>query len=134
MTWQRAGTAGIVVAVMIAVIIGWLSLVPPPQPEILDGLSVGGPAACGACIEPDTSANCGACEGIARLASRHVDETWPGHPEIATMFFFGEGWYPGPSGEKILHTRSGALVVAVATFVDGTRHAVSVYCGVGACR
>ncbi|HEX2753991.1 MAG TPA: hypothetical protein VHM48_00920 [Candidatus Limnocylindrales bacterium] len=103
-------------------------------PEILDGLSIGADAGCGACDAPDTSANCGACESIATLAVRHVDETWPDHPEIGTMSFHRESWYPGENGERILHTRSGSLVVAVVTFVDGTRHAASVYCGVGGCR
>jgi hypothetical protein len=39
----------------------------------------------------------------------------------------------GPSGEKVLRKKSVTLYVAVATFADGTRHAVGVHCGVGDC-
>jgi hypothetical protein len=49
------------------------------------------------------------------------------------LTFHNEGWYPGPNGEKILRTKSGTLYVAVATFADGTRHAVGVHCGGGDC-
>ena len=109
---------------------GWLDDVPP----IVDGLSVGPALDCGACDQPNTSDGCGACESIATLARRHLDEAWPDHPEIHALTFHHEGWYPGPSGERILQTRSGSLVVALAIFADGSRHAVSVYCGVGGCR
>jgi hypothetical protein len=105
-----------------------------PAPEILDGLSVGVAASCGACDAPQTAPSCGGCEPIAALAVRHVDETWPGHPEIGTMSFHGESWYPGANGERILRTRSGTVVIAVVSFVDGSRHAVEIYCGVGGCR
>ena len=109
---------------------GWLDESPP----IVDGLSVGAPLDCGACDQPNTSSDCGTCESIATLARRHLDEAWPDHPEIHSLTFHREGWYPGPGGEKVLQTRSGSLVVALAIFVDGSRHAVSVYCGVGGCR
>ena len=102
--------------------------------DIVDGLSVGGALDCGACDQPDTSNGCGPCDSIASLARRHLDEQWPGHPALTAITFHHEGWYPGTNGEKILRTRSGSLVVAVATFIDGSRHAVSVYCGVGGCR
>jgi len=128
-----AGVTGAIGVALLVLLLVACSLL-DPQPEILDGLSIGAGAGCGACDTPDTSAGCGACESIAVLARRHVDETWPGHPGIGTMSFHREGWYPGENGEKILHTRSGSLVVAVVTFVDGTRHAVPVYCGVGGCR
>jgi hypothetical protein len=124
---------GILLTALIAILVAACSLLDRP-PEILDGLSVGGPASCGACDTPQTAVGCDPCDSIAVLARRHLDETFPGHPEVAAMSFHGESWYPGPSGERILHTRSGSIVVAVATFVDGTRHAVFVYCGVGGCR
>ena len=109
---------------------GWVEEGPP----IVDGLSVGPALDCGDCDQPNTSDGCGACESIATLARRHLEETWPDHPEIHSLTFHREGWYPGPSGEKVLQTRSGSLVVALAIFVDGSRHAVSVYCGVGGCH
>jgi hypothetical protein len=121
------------VLVAIGLLLGGCQLL-ERTPEILDGLSVGAAAGCGACDQPDTASNCGACDSIRTIAGRHLDAAWPGHPAIMTMSFHREGWYPGPSGEKILSTRSGTLVVAVATFADGTRHAVGVYCGVGGCR
>jgi hypothetical protein len=125
--------AGRVVAlVALALFLGACNLIERP-PEILDGLSIGDSAGCGACDEPQTSPNCGACEPITVLAMRHIDQTWPGHAEIGTLSFHRESWYPGANGEKILHTRSGSLVVAVVSFVDGTRHAVAIYCGVGGC-
>ena len=127
----RAGQ--VVVALAFFVLVAGCSLV-NPEPEIVDGLSVGGPASCGACDTPQTAFGCDPCDSIAVLARRHFDETWPGHPEIAAMTFHGESWYPGPSGERILHGRSGFIYVAVATFADGSHHAVSVYCGVGGCR
>jgi hypothetical protein len=119
--------------VLLAALLGACSLLDRP-PEIVDGLSVGGDAGCGACDQPDTAANCGACESLAELARRHVAEAWQGQAEIAAMSFHHEGWYPGPNGEKILSTRSGTQYVVVVTFTDGSRHAVAVYCGVGGCR
>jgi hypothetical protein len=101
---------------------------------IVDGLSVGAPAGCGMCIEPQSGANCGTCESLAILARRAIGEKWPDHPPIVSLLFYGEGSYPGPNGEEILQTRSGSLLVGLATFADGTRHAVGVYCGVGGCR
>jgi hypothetical protein len=118
-------------AVLLAALLGACSLLDRP-PEILDGLSVGGDAGCGACDQPSEAVGCGACESIAELARRHVDEE--SHGPIAAMSFHREGWYPGPNGEKILSTRSGTRFVVVVTFVDGSRHAVAVYCGVGGCR
>jgi hypothetical protein len=100
---------------------------------ILDGLSVGVPASCGTCTEPQSGGNCGKCESVATLARRGFDEEWPGHPGIVSISFHQEGGYPRSNGEEILHTRSGSLLVAVATFTDGTQHAVGVYCGVGGC-
>jgi hypothetical protein len=122
---------GLVVAIVL--LLSACSLLDPP-PEILDGLSIGASADCGACELPETSANCGACESYRTIAIRHVEESWPAHPEIAALSFHGESWYPGENGEKVLQARSGFLIVAVVTFVDGTRHAVPVYCGVGGCR
>jgi hypothetical protein len=118
---------------VIAILLGACGLLDRP-PEILDGLSVGGDAGCGACDQPNTAAGCGACESLAVLARRHVLEAGHSEAEIASMSFHHEGWYPGPSGEKILSTRSGTRFVVVVTFVDGSRHAVAVYCGVGGCR
>jgi hypothetical protein len=118
----------------------WLALVAAgcgllsSEPLLIDGLSVGVDAGCGACDQPPTSPDCGACESIATIARRRVDERWPSHPPITSLTFHREGGYPGPSGGMIINTRSGSLTVAVATFGDGTRHAVSVYCGVGGCR
>jgi hypothetical protein len=126
-------TRALAVALLVGCLLagcGWFDEAPP----IVDGLSVGAALDCGACDQPNTSDHCGACESIATLARRHLDETFPGHPGISSLTFHREGWYPGPSGEKILNTRSGSLVVALAVFVDGSRHAVSVYCGVGGCR
>ena len=120
-------------ALLLAVLVSACSLLNPP-PEILDGLSVGGPASCGACDQPQTAVGCDPCDSIAVLARRHVDETWPGHPAILSMSFHGESWYPGENGEKVLHTRSGGIVIAVVTFADGACHAISVSCGVGGCR
>ena len=119
---------------MAAIALAGCSLLDRP-PTIIDGLSVGPSADCGACDQPQPPATCtDSCASIASLAQRHLDEQFPGHPAVATWSFHGESWYPGPSGEKELHTRSGYLLVAVATFADGTRHAVSVDCGVGGCR
>ena len=118
---------------MLAALLGACGLL-DPTPEILDGLSVGHDAGCGACDQPSTAANCGACESLAELARRHVAEAWHDQATIAAMSFHREGWYPGPSGEKILSTRSGTQFVVVVTFVDGSRHAVAIYCGVGGCR
>ena len=130
----RAAHARVVLAaVLLAALLGACSLLDPPH-EILDGLSVGGDAGCGACDQPSTATNCGACESLAVLARRHVAEAGRSEAEIASMSFHHEGWYPGPSGEKLLSTRSGTRFVVVVTFVDGSRHAVAVYCGVGGCR
>ena len=118
---------------MLAALLGACGLL-DPTPEILDGLSVGHDAGCGACDQPNTSYGCGACESIRTIAIRHLDEQVPSHAPVSSWSFHGEGWYPGPSGEKILHTRSGSLTVGVATLADGTRHAVGIYCGVGGCR
>jgi hypothetical protein len=93
---------------------------------IVDDLSVGEP--CEPCLDPRTG------ENLAALASRGIDEQWPGHPPIVTLSMHHEGSYPGPSGELLQPNRSGALFVGLATFADGTRHAVGVYCGVDTCR
>ena len=92
---------------------------------IVDDLSAG--ASCGACIDPWTGLS------LATLARRGIDEQWPDHPRIVTLTMHHEGSYPGPSGEQVLLARSGTLFVGLATFADGTRHAVGVYCGVGSC-
>ena len=105
----------------------------PTQPTMLDGLSIGGPAACGACDERPGDPSCVHCPSVAFIARSEIDETWPDHLPIIELTFHNEGWYPGPNGEKILQTKSGTLYVAVATFADGTRHAVGVHCGVGDC-
>jgi hypothetical protein len=105
------------------------------QPVIVAGLSIGAEAGCGACDQPQTSADCGACDSIAQLAAHHLEMEDPGHPAVAATSFFAEGPYCcGPSGDLALWKRSAGLVVAVVTFVDGTRHAVAVSCGVGGCR
>lgn len=103
------------------------------QPTIIDGLSVGGAAGCGSCNEPPSSPNCGACESIAVLANRGIEQNWPGHPPIASLSFHREGPSVGPNGE-FLSVRSGSQTVALVVFADGTRHALAVYCGVGGCR
>ena len=105
------------------------------QPELIDGLSVGAPAGCGTCDAPDSTPDCGACESIADLAAHHLEMADPGHPAVAATAFFDEGPYCcGPSGDLAFKHRSDGIIVAVVTFVDGTRHAVAVSCGVGGCR
>jgi hypothetical protein len=103
------------------------------QPVIIDGLSIGGPAGCGACTDPPQSPNCGPCDSVAAIARREIDAAWPDYPEIVAVTFHNEGAYFGPGGEQALQTRSGHLYVAVATFADGRMHAVGIYCGVTGC-
>ena len=102
----------------------------PGQPVIIDGLSIGGAANCGACTSPDTETDCGACESVATIAARKVEMLWPGHPAITSVTFHSEGAYPG---EKNLRTRSLAAVIVVVTFADGPAHALWVACGPGGC-
>jgi len=129
---RRARLGGIVAAVLAGAVatslLSGCSLF-DPAPLIVDGLSAGGPASCGTCDQPQARPPCNLdpCDSIAAIARQHHRRDVPGHPAVVSISFHGEGYYPGPSGEKILHTRSGSLIVAVATFVDGTRHAVSVY-------
>ena len=105
----------------------------PAEPTMLDGLSIGGAAECGTCDERPDDASCVHCSSVAAIARGEIEATWPGHPPIVNLTFHIEGRYPGPGGEMILRTKSGTLYVAVATFADGTRHAVGVHCGVGDC-
>ena len=77
--------------------------------------------------------SCVHCPTVAGVARSEIDDTWPDHQRIVELTFHNEGPYPGPNGEMILRTKSGTLFVAVATFADGTRHAVEAHCGVGDC-
>lgn len=105
----------------------------PSQPMMVDGLSVGAPAGCGPCADQPQSPNCGPCDSPAVIARREIDTNWPGHAPIVGLTFYNEGAYLGPGGALALKTRSGHLFVAVATFADGSMHAVGVYCGVSGC-
>ncbi|HXU84223.1 MAG TPA: hypothetical protein VN773_00310 [Verrucomicrobiae bacterium] len=135
-----ASIAGASIAVVIAVFIAVVALLlagcsaDDDQPVLIDGLSIGVLAGCGACDQPNTSDLCGACESLATIAARHLDKASPGHPAVIATAFYREGRYRQPNGELAIMTRSGSLTIAVVTFVDGTRHAIAVYCGVGGCR
>jgi hypothetical protein len=124
--------AGLPVALLLAVLV--IGCTVDDRPVIIDGLSVGVVAGCGPCAQPNTSDGCGACESIATIAARHLEEDFPGHPEVVAAAFYREGWYAGPNGETLLNARSESLTVAVVTFVDGSRHAVPVSCDVGGCH
>jgi hypothetical protein len=124
--------ADAVAALLLAVLVIGCSV--DDRPVIIDGLSLGGVAGCGSCDQPNTSDGCGACESIATIAARHLEDDYPGHPEVLATACYREGWYAGPKGETLLNARSESLTVAVVTFVDGSRHAVSVSCGVGGCH
>jgi hypothetical protein len=91
----------------------------------VDGLSAG--ASCGACIDPWTG------KSVAALARQGIDERWPGHPPIVMLTMHHQGSYVGPNGEQVLQVRSGSFFIGLATFDDGTRHAVGVYCGISSC-
>jgi hypothetical protein len=122
----------LIVLLVAALVVGGCDLGRSASP-VIDGIRIGPVTDCGGCDRPQTAANCGTCESVAGLARRGFDEKWPGHPPIVALSFHEEGHSPGPSGELIVHGRSGSLIVAVADFTDGTRHALGVHCGVGGC-
>jgi hypothetical protein len=137
-TTRPSPVVGLVVVALALLVACWVLLISAieTRPWIVDGLSVGADAGCGACLAPNTSDLCGACESIATIAARHLAADFPGHPAIDRITYHLEGPYPGegPHGETALRTKTGTSIVAVVTFTDGTVDAVSVSCGVGGCR
>lgn len=122
--------AALLLAALLACGCTWSRGVSP----LLDGIRVGDVMDCSECHRPQANPDCGACESVASLARAGFEVQWPGHPPIVALAYHAEGLSPGPNGELLLNNRSGSLIVAVATFADGARHAVALHCGVGSCR
>ena len=138
MTTGRPSPAVGLVVVALALVASYVVLLGAldHRPRIIDGLSIGPDAGCGACTTETMSDNCNACESVATAAARHLDADVPGHSAIDGIAYHLEGPYPGecPHGETAIRLKTGTSIVAVVTFVDGTVHAVSISCGVGGCR
>jgi hypothetical protein len=96
----------------------------PAAGRIVDGFPIGAPATCDART----------CDEWIRLALSVLDDRDPAHAEVLNVrIHYEDLTNPLLFDPKVVHARSGTLVVVVFELADGARRAAGVYCGVGPC-
>jgi hypothetical protein len=125
---MRADSAFFVVLGLLAAA---CAIAPDPAPAapgpIIDGFPIGRLLDCGL-------SRSAPCHEVLPLARAAFDSRVPDHPEIlATSFFMEDINNPAIFDPRVLHARSGTLIVVVFNLADGSKHAAGVYCGVGGC-
>jgi hypothetical protein len=99
-------------------------VVRPAAGPIVDGFPIGAPATCAPRI----------CDEWIRLALSALEDREPAHAQVLNVrTYYEDLTNPVLYDPKVVHRRTGTVVVVVFELADGSRRATGVYCGVGPC-